>query len=110
MPSQLFNRIADAARAELAEVCEVFAYLRRVHVELIGERLRRDRLYPRGGQKIQAAQIDAQAARRQLRNFLRLHPSAFSPGRPAPSIARERPRRKDALKTEPPACDPECFS
>src|SRR5437588_8890356 len=90
MSSQLIYGVAYAARAELAEVCEVFPNLRRVHVELVGEGLRRDGLNARGGQKVQAAQVDAQAARRQLRNFLRLHPSTFSEERTGPKYsARE---------------------
>ena len=41
---QVLDVIADAAHAELAEVGEVLADLRRVEVELLGQRLRRDGL------------------------------------------------------------------
>ena len=42
VPLQVADVVADAADAELAEVGEVLADLRRVEVELLGERLRRD--------------------------------------------------------------------
>ena len=44
VPAQLLDVVADAAHAELAEVREVLANLRGVQMELLGERLRRDRL------------------------------------------------------------------
>ena len=74
---KLVHRVAYAARAELAEVREVFAYLRGVHVELVGERLRRDGLNARDREQVQTAKVDAQTAGRQLRNFLRLHRLPF---------------------------------
>ena len=45
VPLQIADVVADAADAELAEVGEVLADLRGVQVELLGERLRRDRLH-----------------------------------------------------------------
>ena len=41
---QILDVVADAAHAELAEVREVLANLRGVEMELLGQRLRRDRL------------------------------------------------------------------
>ena len=41
---QILDVVADAAHAELAEVRQVLADLRGVQMELLGERLRRDRL------------------------------------------------------------------
>ena len=41
---QILDVVADAADAELAEVGQILANLRGVQVELLGERLRRDRL------------------------------------------------------------------
>jgi hypothetical protein len=94
--AQLVHRVADAARAELAEVREVFAYLRRVQAELVGERLRRDGLDARRRQQIQAAQIHAQPTRRQLRNFLRLHPKTFSRESTGPEYTARGARREEA--------------
>ena len=45
MPAQILDVVADAADAELAEIREVLADLRGVEVELLGERLRGDRLH-----------------------------------------------------------------
>ena len=44
VPAQVLDVVADAADAELAEIREVLANLRGVEVELLGQRLRRDRL------------------------------------------------------------------
>ena len=43
VPPQLLDVVPDAAHAELAEVRQVLANLRRVQVELLGQRLRRNR-------------------------------------------------------------------
>ena len=66
--AQLLDVVADAADAELAEVGQVLPDLRGVQVELLGQRLRRDRADPGRVQRAEAAQIDGEAIGRQLRN------------------------------------------
>ena len=60
VPLQIADVVADAADAELAEVREVLADLRGVQVELLGERLRRDRLDAGRLELVEAAQVDRQ--------------------------------------------------
>ena len=60
VPLQVLDVVADAAHAELAEVGEVLADLRGVEVELLGQRLRRDRLDAGGFELVQAAEVDRQ--------------------------------------------------
>ena len=67
---QVLDVIADAADAELAEVGEVLADLRRVEVELLGQRLRRDGLDAGGLELVEAAQVDRQPIGGQLGNRL----------------------------------------
>ena len=69
MRLELLDVVADAAHAELAEVREVLPDLRGVQVELLGERLARDRLHAGGVERVQAAQVDRQPAGRQLRDW-----------------------------------------
>ena len=66
MPAQILDVVADAADAELAEVREVLANLRRVQMELLGQRLRRDAAHAGGFERGQAAQVHRQAVGRQL--------------------------------------------
>ena len=86
VPPQLLDVVADAADAELAEIRQVLPDLRRVQVELLGERLRRNRPDARRVERVQAAQIDRQPIGRQLGNRLgqragrRLGRPACSPG------------------------------
>ena len=63
---QIADVVADAADAELAEVREVLADLRGVQVELLGERLRRDRAHARAFELVEAAQVDRQPIGREL--------------------------------------------
>ena len=64
--TQLLDVIADATDAELAEIGEILANLRRVQVELLGQRLRRDRLHAGIVERIEAPQVDRQAIGGQL--------------------------------------------
>ena len=70
MPLQIADVVADAADAELAEVREVLADLRGVQVELLGERLRRDR--PDAGvlELVEAAQVDRQPVGGELGDLI----------------------------------------
>ena len=77
MPLQIADVVADAADAELAEIREVLADLRGVQMELLGERLRRDRPHAGAVERVQAAQIDRQTVGRELRDgFRRLGPAS----------------------------------
>ena len=67
---QVLDVVADAADAELAEVGEVLADLRGVQVELLGERLRRDRPDAGGLERVEAAQVDRQAVGRELGDLI----------------------------------------
>ena len=67
---QVPDVVADAAHAELAEVGQVLADLRGVQVELLGQRLRRDRPDARAVEHIQAAQVDGQAVGGELGNLV----------------------------------------
>src|SRR5262249_2432965 len=58
MLAQILDVIPDAAYAEFAEIGQIFANLRRIEIELISHRLRRDSLPLEHRQFIQAAQID----------------------------------------------------
>ena len=66
MESQIFDEITGAAHAKLAKVTKVFANLRRIQIELLGEVLRRDCLDSRSGQLVQATQVNAQTVRGEL--------------------------------------------
>src|SRR5207247_931104 len=57
VPLEIADVIADAADAELAEVREVLADLGGVQVELLGERLGRDRLDAGVLERVEAAQV-----------------------------------------------------
>src|SRR5690606_15822406 len=70
LPLEVLDVIADAADAELAEVGQILADLRRVQVKLLGQRLRRDCLDPGGIERVQRAQVNRQAAGRQLRHLI----------------------------------------
>ena len=64
--AQLLDVIADAAHAEFAEIGEILANLRGVQVELLGQRLRRNRLHAGIVERIQAPQVDRQPIGGQL--------------------------------------------
>ena len=72
--AQLLDVVADAADAELAEIGEILANLRGVQVELLGQRLRRDRLHAGLVERVEAAQVDRQAVGGQLRDRLEVRP------------------------------------
>ena len=82
--AQLLDVVADAADAELAEVGEVLANLRRVQVELLGQRLRRDRPHAGGVERVQAAQVDRQPVGGQLGD--RLEVASFGEKRAAAAL------------------------
>ena len=65
---QLLDVVADAANAELAKVREILPNLRRVEVELLGERARRDGPHAGGVERVEAAQVDRQPVGGQLGN------------------------------------------
>ena len=67
---QIADVVADAAHAELAEVREVLADLRGVQVELLGERLRGDRLDAGALELVEAAQVDRQAVGGELGDLI----------------------------------------
>ena len=67
---QLLDVVADAADAELAEVGEILANLRRVEVKLLGQRLRGDRPHAGRVERVEAAQVDRQPVGRELGNRL----------------------------------------
>jgi hypothetical protein len=75
VPAQLLDVVAHAADAELAEVREVLANLRRVEVETLGERLRRDGLHARFVERVEAPQVDREAVGGQLRHLVGHLPS-----------------------------------
>jgi len=70
MAAQILDVVTDAANAELAEIREVFADLRGVQVELLGERLGGNGLDTGGIKLVQAAQIDGQAIGGQFRHLI----------------------------------------
>ena len=67
---QIVDVVADAADAELAEVREVLANLRGVQVELLGERLRRDRADAGVFELVEAAQVDRQPVGGELGDLI----------------------------------------
>jgi len=67
---QVAHVIAHAAPAALTEVGEVLPNLRRVQMELIGQRLRGDRPHACVLEHVQASQIDGQTIRRELRHLI----------------------------------------
>src|SRR5438045_1487836 len=72
MPLEVANVIADAADAELAEVREVLADLRRVQMELLGQRLRRDRAHAGSFELIEAAEIYREPVGGELGDLIEL--------------------------------------
>ena len=70
MPLEIADVVADAADAELAEVGEVLADLRGVQMELLGERLRGDRLDAGVLELVEAAQVDRQAVGGELGDLI----------------------------------------
>ena len=70
MALQIADVVADAADAELAEVGEVLADLRGVQMELLGQRLRRDRPHAGIVERVQAAQVHRQAVGGELGDLL----------------------------------------
>jgi hypothetical protein len=70
MPPQVFHVIADAADTKFAEVRQVLANLGGVEMELLGQRLRRDRLGSGRVELIQAAQVHRQAVCSQFRHLV----------------------------------------
>src|SRR6185436_9998739 len=70
MPAQFLDVVADAAYAELTEVREILANLRRVQMKAFGQRLRRDRLHAARIELVQAAQVYRQAIGRQLGHLI----------------------------------------
>ena len=67
---QIADVVADAADAELAEVGEVLADLRGVEVELLGERLRRDRADAGVLEHVEAAEVDGKPVGGELGNLI----------------------------------------
>ena len=106
MPLQIADVVADAADAELAEVGEVFANLRGVQVELLGERLRRNRPDAGALEQIEAAQVHRQTVRGELGDLIDVL-LGFEPDRGfvrrfhkrSPIVAKRRGRRSTALPT-----------
>src|SRR5688500_9155498 len=70
MPAQLLDVVADAADAELTEVREVLANLRRIEVEPFGERLGRDGLHTGLVELVETPQIDRQTVGRELGHLI----------------------------------------
>ena len=66
MSTEILDVVPDAADAELSEVGEVLSNLRRVQVELLRQRLRRDAADAGSFESGQAAQVHRQAVGRQL--------------------------------------------
>ena len=60
MPLQIADVVADAANAELAEIREVLADLRGVQMELLGERVGRNRADTRPIELVQTAQVNGE--------------------------------------------------
>ena len=73
--AQLGDVVANAADAELAEVRQVLADLRRSEVELFRQGLRGDGLDPAGGKLVETPEIDREPVCCQLRNLVRRLPS-----------------------------------
>ena len=67
---EIADVVADAADAELAEVGEVLANLRRVQVELLGERLGRDGPDARALELVETAQVDREPVRGELGDLI----------------------------------------
>ena len=70
MPTQFLDVVADAANAELTEVRQILANLRRVELKLLGERFRGDRLHARPIERVQAAEVHGQSPGRELRHLI----------------------------------------
>ena len=77
---QILDVVADAANAELAEMREVLANLRRIELELRGQLLRRHRVDAAGIQRFEAPQIHRQPGRRELRHLVAASPVALDVG------------------------------
>ena len=67
---QVAHVVADAADAELAEIGEVLPNLRGVQMELLGERLGRDRADAGAVEHVEAPQVDRQAVGRELGDLI----------------------------------------
>src|SRR5262249_3237602 len=80
VPFEIADVVADAADAELAEIGQVLANLRRVQVELLGERLRRDRAHAGVFERVEAAQVDRQAVGGELGDLVEALPGSASFG------------------------------
>jgi hypothetical protein len=70
MAAEVLDVVADAANAELAEVGQVLADLRRVQVKLLCQRLGRNRLHAARIELVQAAQVHGQAVCGQFRHLI----------------------------------------
>ena len=68
--AQLLDVVADAADAELAEVREVLPDLRGVEMELLGERLRGDRLHAGGVELVEAPQVHGEPVGGELGDLI----------------------------------------
>ena len=96
MALQIADVVADAADAELAEVGEVLANLRGVEMELLGERLRRDRADAGFLEHVEAAQVHRKPVGGELGDLIGgLFPGAV--GRPLCSAFSQA--RPDCSKT-----------
>src|SRR5262249_13020546 len=80
VPLQVADVVADAAHAELAEIGEVLADLRRVQVELLRQRLRGNGLDARVLELVEAAKVHRQPVRREFGNLLEGLPRLRLPG------------------------------
>ena len=78
---QVADVVADAAHAELAEVGEVLANLGGVEMELLGQRLRRNRPHAVLFELVQTAEIDRQPVGRELGNLVEPSVWASASGR-----------------------------
>ena len=91
MAPQLLDVVPDAADAEFAEIRQVLSDLRRIQVELVGQRLRRHRPYAGAVERIETAQIHGQPVRRQFGNRFGCLPprvAARAAGPPRPRLVR----------------------
>ena len=74
VPLQLLDVVADAADAELAEVRQVLPNLGGVELELLGQRLRGDRLDAGRVERVQAAKVDRQPPGGELGDLVARRP------------------------------------
>jgi hypothetical protein len=71
MPAEILDVVADAADAKLAEIRRSFRICAGVQMKLLCQRLGRDRLHAARVELVQAAQVDGQAVRGELRHLIR---------------------------------------